>query len=541
MKKLLEKIKNFKIKTPEEAFKDFGEWFDTNKRITLITAIIVGLITHIVLLSVMIMSPDGLWNAVRYSAGHVETSSGRWMINIIDTLRKNLAIPTITTIISIIVTAATSVFIVDLLKFKSKISCIITAVFLEVSPCFTMTLLYSYTADAYSYAFLFAALAAWCIYREKHKVLGAFWGSIFTMLSLALYQSYIGAIIGLCILKPIAEVFRNKDYKKLFIDIGISMLVVIIGVGFYWGSEQIALNIYNTKLSSYQGANNIGIANTIENLPSSVYKTYGYFMNFFIGGDIIDNLNMSRNIFYKILFASEGLALIYILVFRKTENKKRKIIDSLLIIAMTALLPIAFNFIILIAPETYYYSLNTAQILLIIPYMMIILENFEINKGAILKWISLSMCVVIAVTYFLAANATYTGVRMKYNQAYSTAIRMVDRIENCEGYTRDKQWLICGILDETNTHLVSDLYFLTLGGFADGPIFHGNYWGMIETWKKFMQIYVGISPNFCSVEDYFKICGTEEFKNMPIFPEEGSVKEINGVMVIRMTQRVPMD
>ena len=75
---------------------------------------------------------------------------------------------------------------------------------------------------------------------------------------------------------------------------------------------------------------------------------------------------------------------------------------------MTALLPIAFNFIILIAPETYYYSLNTAQILLIIPYMMIILENFEINKGAILKWISLSMCVVIAVTYFLADKATYT-------------------------------------------------------------------------------------------------------------------------------------
>ena len=97
MKKWLEKIKNFKIKTPEEVLKGFGEWFDTNKKITLVTALIVGLITHIVLLSVMIMSPDGLWNAIRYSAGQVETESGRWMINVIDTLRKNLAIPTITT------------------------------------------------------------------------------------------------------------------------------------------------------------------------------------------------------------------------------------------------------------------------------------------------------------------------------------------------------------------------------------------------------------------------------------------------------------
>lgn len=541
MKKLLEKIKKINIKTPEEVFKDIAEWFDTNKKITLVTAVVVGLITHIVLLSVMIMSPDGLWNAIRYSAGQVETESGRWMINVIDTLRKNLAIPTITTIISIIVTAFTSVFVVDLLKLKSKISCIITAVFLEVSPCLTMTLLYSYTADAYSYAFLFATLAAWCIYRDKHKIIGAFFGSIFTMLTLALYQSYIGAIIGLCILKPISEIFRNKDYKKLFIDIGISIVSVIIGLAFYWGSEQIALNVYNTKLSSYGGASNIGIINTIKNLPNSLEKIYGYFINFFIGGDIINNPNMSRNVFYNILFAAQGIALICVLTLRRVEDKKKKITDALLILAMSAILPIGFNFVILIAPETICYPLNTAQIMLIIPFFMCILENFEINKGAIIKWISLSMCVVISVTYFLAANATYTGVRMKYNQAYSTTIRMVDRIENCEGYTSDKQWLICGILDETNTHQVSDIYFLTLGGFANGPIFHGNYWGMIETWKKFMQTYVGISPNFCSVEDYFKICGTEEFKNMPIFPQEGSVREINGVMVVRMTERVPMD
>ena len=64
-------------------------------------------------------------------------------------------------------------------------------------------------------------------------MLGACFGSIFTMLTLALYQSYIGVIIGLCIIRPIVEVFNNKDYKKLFIDIGISILSVIVGLGLY--------------------------------------------------------------------------------------------------------------------------------------------------------------------------------------------------------------------------------------------------------------------------------------------------------------------
>lgn len=541
MKNIISKVKNFKLKSPEEAFKSFGEWFDSTKRMTLIVALIVGLITHVILLSVMIVSPDGLWNYITYSAGQVETESGRWMINIIDTLRKNLAIPTITTIISIIVTAITSVLVVDLLKFKSKISCVVTAVFLEVSPCLTMTLLYSYTADAYAYAFLFAALAVWCMYNSKNKVLGTILGSIFTMLTLALYQSYIGAIIGLAILRPIVEVFEKKDYKTVFKNIGISIISVLIGLVFYWCSEQIALNIYGTKLSSYGGASEIGISNTLKNLPASISKIYGYFINFFIGGDIVNNPCMSRNVFYKLLFLVEGITMIFVLIFRKTESKKQKIIDALLICAMTLLLPMGLNFVILIAPETVCYPLNTAQLILMLPYMMIILENFEFNRGAILKWISLVLCFIIAVTYFLAANATYTGVRMKYNQAYTTAVRMVDRIENCEGYTPDKQWLICGILDETNTPQVSEIYFLTLGGFANGPIFHGNYWGMIQTWRSFMQVYMGIQPNFCSVEDYFKICGTQYFKDMPVFPAQGSVAEIDGVMVVKLTNNVPMD
>lgn len=539
MEKVLEKVKNFKIKSPEEAFKNFGEWFDTNKRITIIVALIVGLITHIVLLSVMIVSPDGLWNYITYSAGQVETESGRWMINVIDTLRKNLAIPTITTIISIIVTAVTSVFIVDLLDLKSKISNVVTAVFMEVSPCLTMTLLYAYTADAYCYAFLFATLAVWCIYREKHRIVGGIVGAIFTMCTLALYQSYIGAIIGLCMLKPISEILKNKDYKKIFINIGISMLVVLVGLGLYWCSEQVALKIYGTQLSSYGGASDIGIANTIKNLPTSLVKIYQYFISFFIGGDIVNNPCMSRDIFYKLLFAVEAIAMILVLIFRKSDTKKKKIIDAILICVLSIILPIGLNFIILIAPETTCYPLNTAQIILMIPFMMLILENLEINKGAILKWISLALCLIISVTYFLAANATYTGVRMKYNQAYSIAVRMVNRIETCENYSTDKQWLIAGIVDDSNTQQVSDLYFLTLGGFANGPIFHGNYWGMTETWRKFFQVYLGIQPNFCSVEDYFRICGTEEFQNMPVFPEEGSVKEIDGIMVVRMKQDIP--
>lgn len=541
MEKVLDKIKNFKIISPEDVFRKIGNWLDANKKTAFLTAIIVGFITHAILLSVMIMSPDGLWNALRYSAGQVETESGRWAINIIDTFRKNIAMPTITTTFSIIITGINAIFIVDFLNLKSRTSVIFTSIFLAVSPCLTIILLYSYTADAYCFAFLFATLSAWCIYREKHRIWGAIGGAVFTMLTLALYQSYIGAIIGLCILKPIIDILKGeKTYKQIFINIGISMLIVIVGMGLYYVSEQIALNIYNTKLSSYGGASNIGVMNTLRNLKGSIKKMYLNFLNFFFGGDIVNNPSMSRHTFYKILFTAEGLALLFILITRKTENTKKKIIDAVLVVVGILGLPAGLNFIVLIAPETVFYPLNTAQLILILPFMLAILENFEMSKGVIFKWVSFVMCFIIAVTYYLTANCTYLAVRLRYNQAYAITVRMVQKIEDAEGYEQAKPWLICGIPDTTNTPQVSEIYFMTIGGFVNGPIFHGNYWGSQETWRKFLQIFMGIQPNFCSIEDYYKICGTEEFKQMKIFPEENSVKEINGVMVVKFTENVPM-
>ena len=541
METILNKLKKFKLKSPEEVFKVFGEWFDSNKKTAFIMALVIGFITHAVLLSVIIMTPDGLWNSIVYSAGLVETESGRWGINIIDSLRKNLAFPSITTVFSIIITAVNAIFIVDLLNLKSKISSVVTGTFLAVSPCLTMTLLYPYTADIYCFAFLFATLAAWCTYRENKKIVGGIFGAIFTMFTLSLYQGYLGAIVGMCVLKPIVDVLKGeKKYKQIFINIGISILVVIVGIGLYWGAEQIALNVYNTKLSDYRGANEVGILNSIKNIKGSIKSIYIAFWEFFFGGNIVNNGNMSRHTFYKILFIAEAIALVWVLIFRKTEDIKQKIIDAALVIVMVLILPVALNCVCIIAPNTLFYPLNTAHLILIIPFMMAILENFEISKGAILKWISLSMCLIIAVTYFLTANATYMGIRMKYNQAYSMTLRMVDRIENCEGYDAYKPWMIVGIIDEKNTRPVSEIYFLTLGGVSNGPIFHGNYIGSIETWKRFLQTFLGIQPIFASAEVYYKVCGTQEFRDMPIFPEPGSVREINDVMVVKLTNDVPM-
>lgn len=533
-------LKDHYLKTPEELLETIKNWFSDNKKLALIITLIIGFITHIVLISTTILSPDGLWNAMHYSAGVVETTSGRWAINLIDSLRKDAAIPVITTTISILVTGIISVFVVDFFEIKSKISVAIISAFFAVSPCLALTLLYSYTADAYTYAFLFSVLAVWLIYREKHEIFNYILASIFIMLTLAIYQSFLGAIIVLCIMKPVLDILRNKKtYKEVFKKIGISILIVVIGIALYWFSEKIALNIYDVELSSYKGASDIGVENTIKNLNVTVIKAYKFFLKFFLRDDVILNSNISRTTFYKILGITMIVILGVILIYRKTESKKKKIVDILLILFGISLIPLATNIITIIAPETEFYPLNETQVFLVIPFAMAILEEYKFKRGVILKYIALIMFLIIGVTYYLSDNISYFIVKLKYDQTYAITVRMVDRIENTEGYSKEKPWAIVGILDEKNSEQVTDLYFLTYGGFVNGPIFHGNYGGSTENWRRFLQMFMGIQPNMVSQEEYNRICETEEFKKMSIFPNPDSVKEIDGIMVVKYTNEIP--
>ena len=114
--------KEMKLITPEEALEKFFKWFDANKRLAFLVALIFGLITHITMITETIMSQDGLWNSMDYHrAGDWETTLGRWGIEILGRVTQFIAIPSINTVFCIIIMAITSVFIIDILDLKSKV------------------------------------------------------------------------------------------------------------------------------------------------------------------------------------------------------------------------------------------------------------------------------------------------------------------------------------------------------------------------------------------------------------------------------------
>ena len=529
--------KKLKIMAPEEALEKFLKWFDTNKKIGFIVALVVGLITHITMITETIMSQDGLWNSMEYfRPGEWEISIGRWGIVIVERLIQFIAIPTINTVLCILMVAITAVLIIDLLDLKSKVSSIFTALALVLTPTLVVTLLYIYTAFAYCFNLLISSLVIWFLYRFKHKKVGAVFAILCFMFSLSIYQGYVGITVGLCMMISILDLLKNKDIKDIFKNIGKTILVVIIGGVLYLGVTKIILTVSNIETSNYNNANAISISGIISGLGTSIIQTYKDFGTFFFGNDIIVNANYTRGFIYGAFFVTVVLGITSVIMNILEANKKVKIGKISLIILFVLLLPIGLNVIDIIASGSQMYALTSVQMILIIPFAFAIFEL--LNKYMLIKWFAILSCFGVMWTYYLADNTSYAALKLTYNQAYSSTMRVMDRIETTPGYVKDMPILFGGIIGNNNYPRTSSLYAYTVGSIVNNTAFHGPYGSSMGTWTKFLKIFYGLDVRMCTPEEYYKVVTGEVYKNeMECFPAESSVRIMNGIVVVKLDEQ----
>ena len=532
--------KKIKVISPEIALEKFLTWFDLNKRIALITAIVVGIITHITMMTETIMSQDGIWNSMQYSrAGDWVIALGRWGIELAGRLNNFVAIPSITTMLCLFLMAVSTVFIVDIFNFKSKYSALFTGMIMVVSPCLTATMLYVYTSVAYCVNMLLAILAIWFIYKFKYKKIGIVISALCFMFSLSIYQSYMGVTVGLCIMLSIIELLKdNSKIKDVFINIGKTVLAVLSGGILYYILTMLILNLTGIDMATYKGAESFGIKEIFASLGTNILNAYKNFVEFFFKDVIVYNTNYRRDIWYTLFFIGFIVTFIAKLAILKVETKKEKIFKIVLASLMVLLMPIGLNIINIVAVGTEIYALTATQMILVIPFVLALVESLEILNS--IKWIILISCMCICGTYYLSDSASYSALKLTYNQAYSSTMRVFDRIETTPGYEKDMPLLLAGIIGNNNYPRTMNLYGYTIGELANNTVFHGTYGGQIGTWINYVRVFFGLDIQMCDPDTYYRIVTGEDYKDMEMFPAEDSIRIIDGVVVVKLSEEPPL-
>lgn len=521
-------------------FEDLKKWFTMNKIIAFLTTFIIGIVTHIKIIVGLYATQDGLSNGMAYIKPSTwELALGRWGIVIFERLNNFIMIPSVATVSCILLLSIASIFIVDLFNLKNKFSIIVVSILTVLCPSITITFLYVHTSLAYCMNFLLGILVIWFIYKIKYKKVGLAISTLLFSLVLSIYQSYIGVVVGLCVMYNLLTLLKNEvSIKDLFINICKAIFVVIIGAIIYYILTIIVLKISNIAMSTYNGANNVSIITIIANLKNSIIYTYKDFYKYFMTDEILYNTNYRRDLICIVLLVITMLGLIVRCLKIKGETKKIKILKIVLSIILFLLIPVSLNIIDIVMGKSYIYALTSTQLFLIFPFIFAMLE--EILDINIIYVLFGSVIIYYSLTYYISTNVSYTTLELTYNQSYNITSEILYDIRKLEDESKSNIVMFAGIIDLENFDRVSNLYDFSLGFGANNTVFHGDYIGQIQTWNKFLDLYFGVNFTRPDEQTYYDIVNSEEFKEMEIYPKNNSIKIINDVIVVKLKENPAM-
>ena len=168
----------------------------------------------------------------------------------------------------------------------------------------------------------------------------------------------------------------------------------------------------------------------------------------------------------------------------------------------------------------------------VIFYVVFFIWNFDMlitnvkNKRILTKiiFVGIIMLSLTSYTYCRYDNACYMANNLRYNKLRDYYLVLISKIKNTPGYK--DEYPICYVnenkIKDLSYNDFSKLEILNIDASSISP----------NTYVKnlFMNIVLGFTPNIIS-EDKFK--NNEEVINMPSFPDYGSIKVIDEVVVVK--------
>ena len=491
--------------------------------------VIWGLITHLAVFSAGLMYRDG----VNYSGLCATYTSGRWMLGIIEDISAEFKgiyqLPYLNGFITIFFIAVAAIFVTYLLHIKLKFTAALIGALLISFPGVASLFAFMFTAPAYALSLLMSVLAIYFV-NEKQSLPRIALGACFVCLSLGIYQAYITVAASLALIIIICDGLRDDSagVETLFKKGCVFLLTLLIGLLLYLLVNKLVLALKDLSLTDYQNLNKMGQF-TFEQIKTAIYLSYYYQFNCVWWG--IETAG------FFIRF-TQAVEIITILLFAyRLYREKKNIGKCIFLLALFALLPIAYNSITLICANGLLGIHALMRYALVFTYVFpvvlieIVASDTSANKfEKLLSSALLVVCACVSFTFTYRDNTAYLNASVSQQQAVLYANSMITRIRDTDGYRDELPVAYIG-------SFINDKALEFLPGYDTMQITMldlsaKNMVGDMR-WRKFYYLHLGWSPE--EITDTSAIAGSSEVKAMPCYPDDGSIKVINDVVVVKLS------
>lgn len=490
-------------------------------KISLLSSMIVGLISYILIVVYRVADPDTVIEGLTYyiNATWAIVGCGRWMLPIINILSGNVIMPLFIVLFYCFAMWLSAFLICKMWNIDKPYLVALIACVMTVTPSSISQLVATYMGICFALACLLSTVFVYVCFTLKNKISWLI-AIICIVLSLALYQSYVSYIACLTIMTIFIYCFENKDLKEVLSVFVKVVITAIIGCLLYFISNKVILTVFDLESSSRLAS--FSFADIITNLIPRIIEMYKVYFNYF------NDSVMNRKLFYLILFVL--IIFIYIVNLLEKKNILTVIIESLCLV----LIPLSSNLIGLITPDNPITILMSYQNILVIPFTLYLTSSINIKHNYVFNFICITISICLCWTHVVSANATYQCYKMSYDYTYSQYAQVIYDIQHFEGYEKDKTpVIIAGFFEDDTLRKNIKTYNYSVELF-DNLVFWETYGGATYNMQRYVLQYFGLDFIESTTDQYQKVVNNKEFENMNIWPNKNSIEMIDDYLVVKI-------
>lgn len=496
--------------------------FKSEWKTAILATWIVGLLAHAYKFFNFLPTWDSIYNFTGVGATY---GLGRWFLSQAGLISSNFDLPWINGALSLFYISIVMILLVELFQIRKKALIGLCAAVFVSFPTVVSSFAYMYTADAYMLAFLLVVLAVFLTCRIKKW--GMFLGMLCLGFGMGIYQAYAAIAIVLVLLWIIQQFVIEKTAFFETVKKDLKYLGMLIGGAFvYLIILKLTMLYYDMDMSGYQGIGSMGILSLAEYKAGLIKTKYRF--QLMMG---LENGFMNRP--YTLLNTAILLILSVLLIYLAVKNRiYEKKLSFLAAVAAVLLIPVGAYAINFTSPDVEYHTLMEMGVCFVYLLVIILLNQLE-WKSAFPKVLRVcGLAAMCGLVYYnvLNCNIAYYNMNLSYQKSYAIAENVLDRIENTDEFlTATNTVALIGRYDcpTENLHgLVPNIMGVSNDSFLNDPNHYTVMW----------RYCFGIEINLASYEEMSAIKETEEFKSMAVYPAKDSVKYIDGIIVIRLSE-----
>lgn len=506
----------------------------TREKKVFIYTIIIGFLTHAFRMTNTMICSDTT-NYLKSIGVSWVISLGRILLPIVEKIRGTVELPFLIGTICLVLIGCATIFFVRLFDIQENIFLVIIAWIFAANPVVTSIFAYMYTADGYMISLLFSVLAAYLCLKKK-GLSGSLLGGLCLAVSLGFYQAFLSVTIIIMLFYLFRMLYTSEyDMKEIGKMTGRCLLSGVTGVAVYAIGVMIVWKAGGYQAANYMGMDSAG-ATGIHGLLQSVIDCYVDFARFYIVRWELNRYN-AMNVLMFLLTLITWLVLV---TKRKLWRMPVRVVLMAFVFPLLPLICHLFEFVsagVSYTSTSMEYSLALVYLLLVIMWSDMrlsagIAERFRWTdkqywKRHCLSMLSVVLLLCISFHFTVIANRSYYNMNNANTKMEMLLNRLVMRMEMVEGYHDDMEVAIFGSCYEIPEYVPA------------APMMSGVVSNIFLTqdneYISMMNHYLSTSHGWADFETMCQIAATEEFAAMEPWPSENSIRIIDGIMVLYLS------